>query len=85
MATKIYTIISSSDLSNINYNEVLETSAATTRCSLDDTFAILKYFDTMPSSITSLSYTPIEYTHTEVQNIMTGSNWLIVDEENLYD
>lgn len=84
MATKIYTIISSSDLSNINYNQVLETSAATTRCSLDDTFAVLKYFDTTPSSITALSYTPTEYTYNEIQDIMTGSNWLIVDETDLY-
>jgi hypothetical protein len=83
MATKIYTIISSSDLSNINYNEVLETSASTTRCSLDDTWAIIKYFDVTPLSITSLPYTPIEYTHNEIQNIITGSNWLIVDEIDL--
>ncbi len=50
-----WVIISASDVSNIDFSQVMETSADTLRFSVDGTSTFVKYEGDMPSSVTACS------------------------------
>ena len=70
-----YVVISSGDVSNIDFNQVMETSINTVRYSVDGTLTFIKYEGDMPSSVSSCSSKSQEYSHSEILNILNESGW----------
>jgi len=70
-----YVIFDVSELDNIDFNQVLETSKDTVRKSLDGLLTFVKYEGSMPSSVSALTTKTQEYTHSEILTILDGPNW----------
>lgn len=71
-----YMIFNTSELSNINFDEVLETSAETVRKSIDETKTFVKWDSEMiPPSVQSLTAKEGPYTHTEILTILSTEEW----------
>lgn len=70
-----YVIFDVSELSDIDFSEVLESSAEALRFSVDGTKSFVKYDGQMPSSLLSLSTKSIEYTHEQIMDILMTSEW----------
>ena len=68
---KQYVIIDASEVANINFDQVLETSAETLRFSLDGTKTFVKYEGTQPSFLLGKT----EYNHEEILSILSGPEW----------
>lgn len=75
---RTYTIIPTSDIPSVNFDQVLQTSADTLRRSIDGTKALLKYEGSQP---TFLSGKP-EYTHAQILEILSGDEWTSADPIN---
>lgn len=72
-----YIIFDTMETGSINFSEVLETSHETLRFSTSSARTFVKYEgDTMPSSVSSLTTKEGPYSHTEILNILTGSEWI---------
>ncbi len=70
-----YAIISTADLTNIDFSQVGETSANTIRKSIDKSQFVLKW-NTTPSFISNGTITPIEtLTHSEALELMATDVW----------
>lgn len=71
-----YVIFDTTETGSINFNEVLETSINTLRLNLSGSQTFVKYEgETMPTSISSLTTKEGPYSHSEILNILTGSDW----------
>jgi hypothetical protein len=68
---KKYVIIDASEVANINFDQVLETSADTLTYSVDGTKTFVKFEGDTPSF---LSGEP-QYTHTEILEVLSGAEW----------
>ena len=68
---KNYVIIDASEVSSVDFDQVLQTSADTLRYSLDGSKALLKYEGTQPFFLLGKT----EYTHEEILNILSGPEW----------
>jgi len=68
---KTYVIIDSSEVSSVDFDQVLETSAETLRFSLDGTKTFVKYEGTQPFFLLGKT----EYTHEEILSILSGPEW----------
>ena len=72
-----YVVFATSETGSIDYTQVLETSVNTLRLSVDGSKTFVKYNgDTMPSSVSTLTTKEGPYSHTEILNILTGSEWV---------
>lgn len=69
--SRTYVIIDSSEVSSVNFNEVLETSADTLRFSLDGTKTFVKFEGDTPSFLAGKT----QYTHSEILAILAGEEW----------
>ena len=71
-----YVIFDTSETGSIDFTQVLETSAETLRLNLSGSQTFVKYEgETMPSSVSSLTTKEGPYSHDEILNILTGSEW----------
>jgi hypothetical protein len=70
-----YVIIPTSQINNINFSEVLETSANTCRYSVDGTQTFVKYEGNMPDSVIAIEDKSVEYSHSEILNILSTEEW----------
>lgn len=71
-----YIIFNTSETGSIDFLEVLETSAETLRLNLSGSQTFVKYDgETMPTSVSSLTTKEGPYSHSEILNILTGSEW----------
>ena len=71
-----YMIFNVSELPNINFNEVLETSIDTVRKSVSGTKTFVKWEGTtIPTTVQSLTTKEGPYTHTEILTILATSEW----------
>jgi hypothetical protein len=70
-----YVIFNTSELSLIDFNEVMETSAETVRLSIDGLKTFVKYEGEMPPSVQSLTTKTSPYTHDEMLEILSTSEW----------
>jgi len=70
-----YVIIPTSEINNIDFTEVLETSAETCRYSVDGTKTFVKYEGEMPASVAAITNKSQEYTHSEILDILSGEEW----------
>ena len=73
-----YVIISSSDVPNIDFTQVMETSADTLRLSLDETLTFVKYEGDAPSFLRDKP----TLTQTEMIEELEKSEWDIDDGNN---
>ena len=71
MENRKYVIIESSEVSSINFSEVMEISANTLRYSVDETKTLVKFIGDTPSFLEGKT----EYNHSEILNILSGSEW----------
>lgn len=70
-----YLIFPVSQLSQIDFDQVLETSADTVRKSLNETKTFVKWEGADPACISRLTSTEGPYTHSEMRAILVGSAW----------
>jgi hypothetical protein len=68
---KTYCIINSSDVSSVDFDQVLETSSDTLRYSVDGTQTFVKYEGNQPSFLSGKQ----EYTHSEILAILATDDW----------
>ena len=68
---KKYVIINASEVSSINFNEVLQTSANTLRYSLDNSKALVKFEGNTPSFLSGKT----QYTQEEILRIVQTDDW----------
>ena len=73
-----FIIFDVSELNKINFNEVLEDSAATLRYSLDGTKTFIKWEDSEPSFLSNLLTKSKIYTYEEMSEILLTSEWFDV-------
>tara|TARA_R110000765_G_scaffold144596_1_gene246654 strand:+ start:706 stop:897 length:192 start_codon:yes stop_codon:yes gene_type:complete len=59
------------DISAVDFSEVIQTSEATLRLSLDKTKTVLKFVGNPPSFLVGLK----QYNHTEILAIMRTPEW----------
>jgi hypothetical protein len=72
-----FMIFNVSELGNINFNEVLETSQDTVRKSVDGTKTFVKWEgETIPSSIQNLTTKEGPYTYNEILTILSTEEWV---------
>jgi hypothetical protein len=73
---KKYMIFNVSDLLQINFDEVLETSISTVRKSVDESKTFVKWYgDEIPISVSNLITKEGPYTHDEMLVILSSSFW----------
>lgn len=70
-----YVIIPATEVNNIDFTQVLETSAETCRYSVDGSKTFVKYEGEEPSSVAAISEKSQEYTHDEILEILSGEEW----------
>lgn len=71
-----YAIFSITELNNVNFDQVLETSADTVRKSIDQSRTFVKWdSEEIPSSIQALTTVEGYYNHEEMLNILSGPDW----------
>tara|TARA_R100000773_G_C4200077_1_gene102858 strand:- start:1 stop:249 length:249 start_codon:yes stop_codon:yes gene_type:complete len=72
---RTYTILNISDLQNVNFSEVLETSENTIRKSIDGTKFLIKY-NSEPSFILNGTVTPLQtMSHSQCLALLADSDW----------
>ena len=72
---KIYSIINISDLSKIDFSQVIETSQNTIRKSINESEFVIKYI-TEPSFISDGTVTPLQtLSHAQCRALMANSDW----------
>jgi hypothetical protein len=75
-----FMIFNVSELSSIDFTQVLETSIDTVRKSIDETKTFVKWDgETIPSSVDSLTTKEGPYTYEEMLNILGTSEWTDLD------
>jgi len=76
MEDRKYMIFSFSEISEIDFTEVLETSAETVRLSVDGTKTFVKWEGTLvPSSVAALETKEGPYTYSEMLEILETNVW----------
>lgn len=71
-----FMIFNVSELPNINFDEVLETSAETVRKSVNETKTFVKWEgQEIPQSVQSLQTKEGPYTYEEILNILSTEEW----------
>ena len=71
-----YMIFNVSELNDVDFAEVLETSKETVRKSVDETKTFVKWEGaTVPSTVASLTTKVGPYTHSEILTILATDEW----------
>ena len=68
---KNYVIIDASEVSSVDFDQVMQTSADTLRYSVDGTKTFVKYEGTQPFFLLGKT----EYNHEEILSILSGPEW----------
>ena len=68
---RTYVIIDASEVANVDFNQVQETSAETLRYSVDGTKTFVKFEGDTPSFLIGEP----QYDHAEILNILSGPEW----------
>ena len=78
-----YLIFNISEIDQINFNEVLETSADTVRRSVDGTKTFVKWEGDRPLSTLELTTAEGPYTHNEILEILQTEEWTSSVDESM--
>jgi hypothetical protein len=78
-----FAIFSTTELNQIDFTEVLETSAETCRLSTDGTLTFVKWEngEAVPPSVQALTTVQGFYTYEEMLDILSGEEWVGLMEE----
>jgi hypothetical protein len=68
-------IFNVSELPQIDFTQVHETSVDTVRKSVDETKTFVKWDGAVPSSVAALTTTEGPYTYEEILTILSGPEW----------
>ena len=72
-----FMVFNVSELSQIDFSQVLETSVDTVRVSIDGSKTFVKWDgNTIPPSVDSLSTKEGPYTYSEIIEILSSSEWI---------
>jgi len=71
-----FMIFNVSELNQIDFSQVLETSEETVRKSVDETKTFVKWDGDIPSSVNSLTTKEGPYTYEEILTILETSEWV---------
>lgn len=77
-----YVVIPYSDIDNVDFTQVMETSIETVRRSVDGTLGFVKYIGDMPSSISNIQSASQEYSHEEFLDILSSLEWSPIEDES---
>jgi hypothetical protein len=75
-----YVIFEVSELQNIDFSQVYETSADTVRKSVNELKTFVKYDLPQPSSVSSLTTKSVQYTYEEILQILSTPEWSAEEE-----
>lgn len=78
-----YCIFSTSELSLIDFSQVLETSADTVRHSVDGTLTFVKWSGDQPNCVANLNTIQGIHTHSEMLEILRGPTWTAAMNEEI--
>jgi phosphatidylethanolamine-binding protein (PEBP) family uncharacterized protein len=70
-----YIIFDISEVTTIDFSEVMETSADTLRKSVDESKSFVKYEGVQPPSVAALATRSQEYSHEEILALLDGEEW----------
>ena len=70
-----YLILPVSELTKVDFNLVLETSAETVRKSIDQTKTFVKWDGEAPAFVATISGAEGPYTYEQILDILTGVEW----------
>jgi len=70
-----FMIFDTSETGSIDFNNVLETSAATLRLNVSGSKTFVKWEGDIPTTVSSLTTKEGPYTHQQILTILTGSEW----------
>ena len=71
-----YMIVLASEVDQVDFSQVFETSPDTLRISVDGIYTFFKWEgDVIPSSIEALTYKDGGYKHYEILNILNSPEW----------
>ena len=73
---RTYVIIDASEVSSVDFDQVLQADADKLRYSVDGTKTFVKYEGTQPFFLLGKT----EYTHEEILNILSGPEWSSDDD-----
>jgi hypothetical protein len=78
-----FAIFSVTELDQIDFTEVLETSAETCRLSTDGSLTFVKWEngEAVPPSVQALTTVQGYYTYEEMLDILSGEEWVSIMEE----
>ena len=68
---RTYVIIDSSEVSSVDFSQVVQSSADTLRYSVDGTKTFVKFEGDTPSFLLGET----QYTHSEILSILAGADW----------
>jgi len=68
---KTYVILDASEVANVDFDKVMQTSADTLRYSIDGSKFLLKFDGDTPSFLDGNT----QYTHAEILSILSGPEW----------
>ena len=71
-----YITFNVTEIDKVNFDQVEQSSAETTRRSIDGTLAFIKYDGNEPSSIAALTTKSKVYTYEQMMNILSTSAWV---------
>lgn len=71
MNDRQYVIINAADVSSVNFDDVLETSAETLRFSVDGSKTFVKFEGSAPAFLAGKP----AHSHSEILEILSGSEW----------
>lgn len=76
-----YLIIPAGEVSKVDFAQVCETSAETLRKSVDETKTFVKWDGETPAFVSGIVGAEGPYTHAEILEILSGSEWTAPKEE----
>ena len=71
-----YMIVLVSEVDQVDFSQVFETSPDTLRVSVDGLKTFFKWEGDIPSSIANLDFKEGPYTHSEILNILNNPEWV---------
>lgn len=75
MENRNYVIFDASEVSEIDFSQVLETSAETLRFSVDGTKTFVKFEGSVPSCLENVTSKSEPYSHSEILEILATEEW----------
>ena len=78
-----YMIFNVTELDQIDFSTVLETSAQTVRKSVDETKTFVKWENEMPACVSGLTTKEGPYNHSQILEILSGEDWTAPMDENM--